>query len=335
MNSRKALASKVQGAVYLRLFLVSRKGAFVNIEAYKVSASLGSALVVYSILLCMLVSSTQAFPRSGDLFSDPNLCKLLILTGLNCEKDPKKLVEITQKNWLREAGKERWEITERFETKSAEILDLVKKLGFNERVLPQKKAYDYALVMGALSSTMKKRLAFLVKQWQEGVRFRHIYILVGERPRHPTMESEKMLFEDNAYLNFPKTWVHPKVLPQTETEIAKMIYKHAEIPQEFRKVPITFVNAPMKLENAKSVRPTTDDTIHHLLEAHSFKKNASILSVSDQPYIQYQHAVLKRILQKNGHYSLETVGDEAAETRKLSIYLDSIARALYAQLALN
>jgi len=278
-----------------------------------------------------LFISTHAFSNSKALFSHPDLCKLLQATDLPCEKDPKKIVEITQKHWLREYGKERWEIQEKSPNKRTEILKLVRKLGFVEAVQVQKKQYDYALILGALAPTMKKRLGFLVQQWKKGVRFKKIFFLVGERPRDPVMESSQILLERNKYIKFPKH-LKLKTLPQTETDLAKMIYFNAILPKQFSEIPFEFVNTPRKIQNAKLIRPTTADTVEFLFEKQWIPKKASLLSISNQPYIPYQDAILRGALLQKGDFDLETVGFESDADTKISVYLDSLARTLYSEL---
>jgi len=288
--------------------------------------------VIYLFLFCLfsfcLLLRYSIWKPTNKSGLPKSLFTLLEMFSANHNGSLEDIVAVTQKKWLRKAGSERWEMPIRFEEKRNIVIPLLKDLQLVAKKVSQKKRYEYAIVLGALLPRVRSRLAYLVRCWKKGVRFKSIIVLAGERPLHKTCESNEGLFDSqNGILPFKENWTYVGALPKTEYEMAKVVFDQAKLPDSWEKeVDIVFVNAPMKRrKDGVLLRPNTNDTVKKWMDAKP--KPGSCLVISNQPYIKYQDLVLKTLLPKTFH--IETVGGKAYENLPLVIYLDSIARWLY------
>lgn len=239
------------------------------------------------------------------------------------------IVEVTQKTMLRPTGKERWEIEDIFKDKRDLIYEDLKKLGCIEAIYPHKKYYDYALLLGAVVPTMRSRLEFLVKLWEDGLRFKKLVFLVGNRPLDENLESKEVIL-NHTNLNLPlnNEWKFSGELPKTESEAAKLIWDQSDLPKEMKETEIIFVDTPMQADEKGSLkRPTTDDTVKLWLSKNPVP--GSCIAISNQPFIKYQHSVLRRLLPSS--FYLETVGAKVSEDKSIAVIIDSIARWIYSE----
>jgi len=255
---------------------------------------------------------------------------LNLLTELKIEHDGTLagIVNVTQKEWLRPAGKERWEVTGKYINQKDILLPLLTNLRLIGDIKPTQSFYDYALMLGAITTTSRQRLANLISQWQQGVRFKKLIFLAGQRPLNPEIESKEILLDkDNKHLPFRKDWKFNNNLPKTETEMMRLIFDQADLPEEMKKVEVVFVDAPMKKDaQGNFVRPTTPDTINEWLKTNPLP--GSCLAISNQPYVGYQNSTLKTILPPT--FTVETIGKKVAiQTIKIPVILDALARWLY------
>jgi len=237
------------------------------------------------------------------------------------------IVNQTQKQWLRQKGKERWEIEDVFADKRESAMPLFEKLQVIHEIKPTKNFYRYALLLGATVSRVRDRLAYLINLWNKGTRFEELVFLCGQRPLAPKLESKDVLFDrTNKNLAIRTDW-SPGRVPQTETEMMKMVFDQAELPKEMKDVRVLFVDVPMKKSKDGTLkRPTTPDTIEAWLQMNPEPGNC--LASSGQPHIGRQHAVLKTLLPKN--FFIETVGPSCnPKVIKIGVLLDMAARWLY------
>jgi hypothetical protein len=254
-----------------------------------------------------------------------------ILKDLNLKHDgtAKSILDVTQKNLLRPAGKERWEIEDIFSDKKNSISAKLKNLGCISAIYPDQTFYDYVLLLGGSLKTLRTRLAFASKLWERGIRFKTLVFLVGERTLDERVESKEMILDEkNEDLPFRNDWKFSGVYPTTETSLAKIVFDQSQIPLEMRNINIIFIDTPMqKSSNGLLRRPTTDDTV---IEWLSRKPAAGkCLAISNQPFVRYQHSVLKRLLPTD--FYLETVGAQITEDKSIAIQLDSLARWIYSE----
>lgn len=259
----------------------------------------------------------------------PALLQLLKETNTPHKGTLDSIFTVTQQCWLRPAGKERWEIENRFTNASKNLPQLFEKLSLINTIHPSQKNYTYALLLGdADATTMRMRIKNLIKIWNKGVRFNSLYILTGTQPLDEKVAS-KEIFLQCTIKNFPlnKNWQFNGNLPTTETKMIQFFLDQAILPAEWNDLPIVFVNTPMQpTKNGTLKRPTTLDTINEWLKLHN-PQPSSILAISIQPYVAYQDSVLRDTLRSS--FTIETVGNKYPADQNIPIMLDSVARWIY------
>jgi hypothetical protein len=260
------------------------------------------------------------------------LLELLKMIGMkSLDKSEKPILQINnwaQKNLLRQG--ERWQKqTDRFEELKPKIEFFLRELGFIDASFPHFKKYQGAIVHGALLSSVRCRLSYLIEQWKKGIRFSHLYFLSGERPLDPMRESKNVFFQDeNSSLKIRKDGLELTEFPTTEYEMVQLLWKQSEIPEDMRKhVQVHFINAPMKKDpqSESFIRPTTDDTIQYWLKTEP--PYGRYLAVTQAPYMNRQDLVVRKIASKE--YLFDTVGSSAHEQEKIAIILDELARCIF------
>lgn len=271
-----------------------------------------------------------ALPTIVDFDGKPtkNLRALLKIMEVQHDGTLANIVEITQKDWLRQAGKERWEINDCFANKREQVRSLLRCLGVVDEVKPSQKKYTYALILGALLQRTRSRIAHLVSLFNQGIRFDEIVVLTGQRSLNKKLESKELLLDaHNDILPFGKDWKFNGIMPKTETEMTKMVLNQADLPEGMKKLKITFVDSPMrKGANGTLRRPTTPDTVEDWLKMNPAP--GSCLAISNQPYVGYQHETLCSLLPQS--FDVQTVGLKVCkQSDTIALYLDSIARWLY------
>ena len=207
-----------------------------------------------------------------------------------------ELVAEIGKRW-NQTGKERWEYENRHEGLKDELAPIFQKMGYLDEISPSQQKYDYAIVHGATLARVKSRTASLKKALASGVKINQIVFLTGMRELE-TWEKEAL--PENIY------W---------EWEMVEYVYQTSDLPKE---IAVKIINAKAP-SNQK--RPSTIHTVAAWLEQKPTP--GSCLAFSNQPYVPYQHAVLKNLLPEG--LSLETVGDKA-ENWSVALVLDTIAK---------
>lgn len=199
--------------------------------------------------------------------------------------------------WIQKG--DRWDFEDRYKDLKEKILPQLEAMGLFDEKLAQNEHYDYALVLGALQGAVETRVNHLIKEWERGVRFNEVVFLTGQRPLHKSKEAK--LF-------------HLK----TETAMMLYVWKNTEMPKEMRSIIPTIIDAPPLPSRG---RPTTESTVYAWLE-HS-PKPGSVLMVSNQPYVNYQHAVLSALLPS---FKIEGVGAAGGKNLSLSILMDTLGK---------
>ncbi len=253
------------------------------------------------------------------------LQQLLSLFEIAHDNSLKDIVEKTQKAFLRQAGKERWEIADQTNHEKDQAIQLLNNLGLVQEVTPMQQEYEYALILGATVHPVRTRLAHLISLFKKGIQFKHIVVLGGQRPLDPNRESPEELLKPKTDFPLKNDWVLSGDLPKTETEMMRMVFDQAILPEEMQSTPIVFVDTPMQTTlNGNLRRPNTPDTVVEWLKSNP--NPGACLVLSNQPYVGYQDAVVQSVLSKE--FSIDTVGQKATE-KKIVIFLDTIARWLY------
>lgn len=267
----------------------------------------------------------QKYILSNDTLS-PTLKRILEATQIEHDDTLDSVVQATQKVWLRKPGTERWHMENKFEPLRDQLTPLLNDLNLLKEIKPAQKTYDVAIILGAAVSRMRDRLAYALEQWRNGIRFNTLVFLAGERPLDPEKESVQQLY-DRTSKHVRADWQEPNIAPTTETEMAKMVFDQADLPDGFKKsVKVVFIDTPMQpTADGGTRRSNTGDTIKLWLAETA--PQGSVLAISNQPYVGYQHAVLKSFVPQQLH--VETVGPKANSALSIDVHLDNLARWLY------
>lgn len=256
--------------------------------------------LLFLFLLCYSVGF--AAPMQNHTIDPAALTELASRLGIPPGTD---IIAETQKQWLRKSGSERWEMAELPADQKQFVLDWAAKQGLFSPWKSVSKEYDTALILGATTYAMKVRLNYLAELWKQGVRFKEIVWLCGDRPLDKRVDG---LTERCS----------------NESEAAHILWNEADLPKEMRALPVTFIALPMK----KSGRPTTEDTLIAWLQASPSPCRA--LFLSSQPFCGYQFAVVESKLPDSFSFDLVGPGcDPTSHPSAAAITLDSIARWIY------
>lgn len=268
-------------------------------------------MVLKKILSVVALIAMVSVGAVDSLEKNPALIELLAYMQVAHDGTLPSIVQATQRAWLRPAGVERWQLEELPESDKKEVLRLAQQLGFINAVKPAQQQYDYCLILGATTGSMRIRLNTVVALWQQGVRYNQIFLLVGDRPLDKSVEPEA------------ERW-------QTESEAMRHLWEEQEMPAALREIPCTLITAPMiKDATGKFRRPTTKDTIDAFLAKNPVA--GSCCCISNQPAVLYQQAVIRALLPDS--WSVETIGAATSlAQQKAATVLDMIARCLYASL---
>jgi len=215
------------------------------------------------------------------------------------------LLEETQKRWLRAPGQEMWEKSEISSDQRHFVLNWAKQQGLFTQWLASSNSYDKALIFGASTHLMQSRLNHLKEAWLGGVRFQEIVWLTGDRLLDRRIDG----FVD---------------VCKNESEAAQILWESADLPEDLRKVPVSFIAVPM---NGKK-RPNTKDTIVAWLDANP--EHCKVLFVSSQPFCGYQFATVNKNLPDSFLFDVIGPGiDPTGYPTAATIVLETVARWLY------
>jgi len=272
--------------------------------------------LIFFLLFSLSLHALQLKDRSGDLKKSAK--EFLELFDIPSDLPINQLVSLLKEQWW-QVNKERWEMQQQFEVeeKKDQAFPLLKDLGCIETIKAQKMHYNYALVLGAVGKTMQRRLDFLYEEWKRGVRFDQIVLLTGQRDLNPELESyEKGL--------------------KSETDLFVYLFNHHPLKNT---APVIVIDSPKeKLLNGNLRRPNTASTIRDWVATQP--KPGSCLTVSTQPFIGYQEAIVKFLL--SNQFEIEAVGpgtenvypsanldlEKTDVPYPMSIYLDNFAKWL-------
>lgn len=277
----------------------------------------------------MLCSTFCAFALTLHFLSinfpfEKNLFELLDYFGIKHDSWEQVVTE-TQEKWLRQEGKELWEVEKKQDCNPEKTYCLFSKINMTQEILPQKNCYDYAIILGATLGIMRERFYALKVLWDQGLHFNKLIVLVGDRRRDPQLEDLKAL--TTSKFPFREGWQFSGAIPKNETELAMLAFEQLDLPSYWNNI-TTFDDTPLK-EGQK--RPTTADTFNHWQLCHP--KAGSCLIFSSQPFIQRQNLTAQIILGQD--FAIETVGkgisweEYKSHPQALAIMLDELARLIY------
>jgi hypothetical protein len=246
------------------------------------------------------------------------------------------IVQKTQKpqhegGWLRTA--ERWDCPK--QTVETHLFEHICALGVVDEIAPSQTTYDDAVILGSTITGMRANLAYLMELYNRGVRFEKLLFLVGQRPRNSREESDSVVLDGhNGYLAFKEGWKLRDGMPNTETDMARIIMEQSVLPAAWDTLEVIYVDTPMQKKPDGSMRrPTTEDTIHSWCARGD--KPGTALVVSSQPHT-YRQALLVHAYMP-AEYKIECVGRPVQKIEKLNaaVLFDSLARTLYTMLQLQ
>ncbi len=291
--------------------------------------------ITFSVIIIGIflnITGTKEEPTPTDTFSafitaddQPTelLLELCTITGISA-RSLEEIVAETQKVWLRPANKERFEITEsKYPEQALEITEICRKAGMLKDKYPRNKQYTHILILGGFLGRVRCRVAFFAKLLEDGISAGHISLLGGKRPLHPEKESTSELYNaHNDILTFKNSWQPPIDSPKNETDMMRMVIEQSELPEQLSLENLHVIHAPA--QNGR--RPDTRATVREWLKTNP--EHGSILVLSSQPYVAYQHELVKSCIDPK-KYTLETVGTMYPEQQLPDILLDTVARILY------
>ena len=242
---------------------------------------------------------------------------------------------ICQSCFLRPAGKQRWEMEDAYASMRKQLMPYFSTLRMTQTIYPDRTEYDVICINGSTVPVMRMYLTFLETLWTEfGVRAPKIILLTGKRKLDPIRDSEALMFDDTtAGVTFRSDWKRTEKMPEYESEAFRMLWDQMILNDALHNTEVVLIDAPEKWnEKTQSyTRPTTIDTVKAWLKTNP--EPGKILSVSGNPFVQYQDATFRIELEKSGFMeegtTLETVGPARPSITSTAIYLDTIARWLY------
>ena len=225
----------------------------------------------------------------------------ILLISTACQTNPLRSLEhhlgVSKLASLkRAANQERWELTDNPDWNRALILKDLQILGFVEAVKPGKKHYQTAVLLGSTGPRMQDRIDYLVKTWVDGVRFKRIVFLTGDRD----------LIEIDG----------PHAL-KNETQLFQYLWAHTNLPKDLKKLPTLWIDAP-KIGNK---RPTTVSTIIEWRKQENLD-HEDILAFSNQPFVRYQECALLNYLPEMAKVS--AAGPAATPDTLIQVYIDAL-----------
>lgn len=272
-------------------------------------------LKIFTILWCTL--STSIYPTDEHIagLNKAALTELLDILHIEHDGALPSLIEATQREFLRKPGTERWNTPDLYEEKKEQLIPIFKKMGLVLEKLPEKKEYEAALILGSANRSIEKKIDLLTSLIQKGTIIKSIVILSGER-----------ILSENERNAVAQDYKVPIETLKTEADsifcILCCMLQRAQIT-----IPIKVIrclNAVMP--NGTIIRPTRLDTIQKWIEECN-PNEGNYLAFSIQPHSIFEKNVIESVTPEN--ICVEVIAPEWQNVR-VAVYLDAIARALYA-----
>lgn len=271
---------------------------------------------------------TLLIQRNDVQFPVFDLLELAERNGIACSANTtaEELSASMQARWLR-AEEHQFQIPKG--PPNDRELFLLKNLGMVWAVEPPPMNYEGTLLLGASLTGMRRRLAFVLQQraTQKGLDTGTIYFLTSKR----SVKNESMdALNTPDGIPFKTGWMPPAAIPETETDIARILWAQSDIPKGML---AEFVDTPLQpTETAGITRnPNTTDTVSEFMTRNPIQ--GTWLMASSQPFIERQLLNVEETLKIfPGAYTIIEMGPAAAPDLPLKTYLDEVARLLYQQL---
>jgi hypothetical protein len=267
----------------------------VGVVSYYQQYSFSRALDYYGFTTKNQKQALKSLLQQADtVVVGSTLDELFFRSGGNQEqlaKDLATIVAETQKKFfLRNGGKERWEVEGLawMQQNKEQTLAHLKTLGFVDASVTSCKKFDALCILGGTRARMAQRIDYAESFMAQGGKANIVILLGGER--YVTMGLELDGPED-ALRSLAERLGIVDWHNLTETHIMKDIYGSSALQE--RGLMLAIIDTP----RGDLPRPTTQTTIMeliHWLQQHPDVK--SILFFSTQPYVLYQKAIISAIL---------------------------------------
>lgn len=216
-----------------------------------------------------------------------------------------KMAQETQdKLILRKGTQERWETksADWMEHNKEENLSNLKKLGVINAVLPKSQNVDAVCILGATKGRMDNRIKYLESLIQSGLQIKSLILLTGERYATKDVDGTERDLSEIAKKFKLKNW---QML--TEMHLMQDLYNQSSLNGA---LPTYMLDTP-KRDLPRATTYTTVVNLINWLKTHPEIKN--IIFISNQPYIQYQYAIIDSIFREQKlDISFEVVGSAAS-----------------------
>lgn len=220
----------------------------------------------------------------------------------------------TQTAWY-QAGKLRAEIAEQYPALKTEALPIFRELGLVDAAHAVHMQHIQAAVLGATVTAMRKRLRFLISEFERGVRFTQLFFIASARPLLEDGPESPEALANDIDLPFDNKAAALATLPTNESEAAEWLLHHCtkQFPWQHR---VAVVSCPGTAN--------TEQTLQQYLS--QVRPTGAQLLVSSQPYVIDQAAAAQMIFPS--YCPIEVIGYQAPTATKVSHFLDTIAKTI-------
>ena len=237
------------------------------------------------------------------------------ITEIDNVNDFKFATQQANFRWIRPTGYERWNIYSILnDSQRARLTKIIKSSALAKAKMPTKKHYHAVVVLGATTSRVKTRMEFLMKLANYGVTWDKIFLLGSTRDLNTGTDQDQ------------KMAVFLRRMSAAETEIGMMQYLWSQInkPKFCSGIPVVSIQSGQR---ADGTRANTETSLVEMAKNIENSQGKSILFISNNPYICYQDAVAKKVLNSFG-VLVETVGEAMGSGESMENVLDTVARCL-------
>ncbi len=245
-----------------------------------------------------------------------NLLKdIFTITETNGVETLESAIKQSNFRWIRPKGLERWDVYSLFD--NAKRCALTKKINGSalaKEKMPIKKHYDGVVVLGATTSRVKARIEFLIRLHKMGITWDKIYLLGSTRDLKIGNEADQEMAKVLAAKNSVPT----------EMNMMNDIWQQTTMPESLKAIAVVSIQSG---ERPDGTRANTEDTLVDMVKGTHNVKGMTFLFISNNPYICYQDAVAKRVLEKYD-VVIETVGEAMAPKETMENVVDTVARCL-------
>ncbi len=217
-------------------------------------------------------------------------------------KDILEFVLLIQTHFtIRTGYQERWEIKPAaWMLKNQEAnFSYLRTLGFIDSVKPTTTSTDAICILGTTLERITNRLNYANLAVTDGIQADKLILLAGERVATLGVDGTK-----EQLTNIANNYHISDLIKLTETHLIQEAYNNSLLSNN--KIPSYVIDTPA----GDLPRPTTQTTILELIEWPKQHEDINdILFVSNQPYVKYQEAIIKEVLQsRNISINVEVIG---------------------------